>query len=319
MRQHLLKTDTLTQQVLEAGSGPLVVFCHGFPELSYSWRHQIEALAAAGYRAVAPDMRGYGGTDRPAEVADYSILQLVGDMVDLVRACSETQAVIVGHDWGAPVAWHAALLRPDVFRGVVGLSVPFQARRPERSPLDTWRMITKAKNLGDFYIVRFQERGVEAEFEADVDRALRRGFWAYDGATPDHLRSTGFHPRTESFLSSISEPTGLPRWMTEDELAVYVKAFEASGFAGPLNWYRNLDRNWALTAFAQGKRIDVPALYVVGDKDPVRNYTASAAAELATWAPRLVDSVLVEGAGHWIQQERPDEINARLIAFLEGL
>ena len=319
VKQQTVKTDGLAQQILEQGSGPLVLFCHGFPELSWSWRRQLPALAAAGYRAVAPDMRGYGGTDKPNNVADYGILNIVGDMVDLVRALGETEAVIVGHDWGAPIAWHAALLRPDIFRAVVGLSVPFQARRPARPPLATWRAVTQAKELGQFYMVAFQEPGIETGFEKDVDRALRRGFWAYDGGTPDDLRSTGFHPQGVSFVDSISEPHGLPAWLSEDELETYVAAFEASGFCGPLNWYRNIDRNWADLAFAQDKRVEVPALYVVGDKDPVRNYTAAGAAELARWAPKLKDSVVVEGAGHWIQQERPDEINRRIVDFLKGL
>ncbi|HWE47888.1 MAG TPA: alpha/beta hydrolase [Caulobacteraceae bacterium] len=319
MRQHLIKTDGLTQQVLEAGEGPLVIFCHGFPELSWSWRRQLPAVAQAGYRAVAPDMRGYGGTDKPTDVAAYGILNIVGDMVDLVRALGETQAVIVGHDWGAPIAWHAALLRPDIFRAVAGLSVPFQARRPGRTPVATWRAVSQAKGLGEFYMVAFQEPGIEAGFEKDVERSLRRGFWAYDGATPDALRSTGFHPAGVSFVDSISEPTGLPAWLSEAELATYVAAFEVSGFGGPLNWYRNLDRNWSDLAFAQDKKIEVPALYVVGDKDPVRNYTAAGAAELSQWAPKLTESVVIERAGHWIQQERPDEINRRLIAFLNAL
>ena len=319
MQPRTVKTDGLTQQVLEAGQGPLVIFCHGFPELSWSWRRQLPALAEAGYRAVAPDMRGYGGTDKPADVEAYGILNIVGDMVDLVRALGETDAVIVGHDWGAPIAWHAALLRPDIFRAVVGLSVPFQARRAGRSPLATWRAVTEAKGLGQFYMVAFQEPGIEAGFEKDVERALRRGFWAYDGATPDDLRSTGFHPKGMSFVDSISEPQGLPAWLSEAELKTYVTAFEASGFGGPLNWYRNLDRNWSDLAFAQDKRVEVPALYVVGDRDPVRHYTATGAAELRRWAPKLKDSVMVEGAGHWIQQERPDEINRRLVDFLKAL
>jgi pimeloyl-ACP methyl ester carboxylesterase len=318
MDQRKIKTRRLTQQVLEAGSGPLVILCHGFPELSWSWRRQLPALADAGFRAVAPDMRGYGGTDRPEAVEAYSILDLVGDMVDLVAALGETSAVIVGHDWGAPVAWTAAQLRPDVFRGVVGLSVPFQARRPDRPPLETWRAVAEAKGLGEFYMVHFQTPGVEAAFEADVDRALRRGFWAYDGSTPDALRSTGFHPKGVGFLESVSEPQGLPPWLSEAELSIYVTAFEASGFTGPLNWYRNIDRNWALTAFAQDRKVEVPALYVVGDRDPVRNYTAGGAAELARWVPKLAGSVLLEGAGHWIQQERPDEINRLLVGFLTG-
>lgn len=318
MKQHLVKTDGLSQQVLEQGSGPLVILCHGFPELSWSWRRQLPALADAGFHAVAPDMRGYGGTDKPKAVEAYGLLNMVGDMVDLVRALGETEAVIVGHDWGAPIAWHAALLRPDVFRAVAGLSVPFQMRRANGPPVPMLRALGDARGV-EFYMVGFQEPGVEAGFEKDVERALRLGFWSYDGATPDALRSTGFYAKGSSFVDSISEPTGLPPWMSEDELKTYVTAFEASGFGGPLNWYRNLNRNWSDLAFAQDRKIEVPALYIVGDKDPVRNYTAGGAAELARWAPKLKDSVVVEGAGHWIQQERPDEINRRLVDFLNGL
>ena len=319
MQNRQIETDGLSQHVLEAGEGPLVILCHGFPELSWSWRRQLPAIANAGYRAVAPDMRGYGGTRGPAEVESYTILNLVGDMVDLVRALGERQAVIVGHDWGAPVAWHAALLRPDIFRAVVGLSVPFQGRKTSGEPVARLKALTAAKGLGEFYMVRFQEPGIEAEFEADVERALVRVFWGYDGATPDALRSTGFYPRASSFLDSVSDQAARPPWLSEEELAVYVAAFSRSGFSGPLNWYRNLDRNWRLTGFAQALRIEVPALFVVGEKDPVRNYTAAAAAELPDWAPKLQDSVVVPGAGHWIQQERPDEINRRLIDFLGGL
>jgi pimeloyl-ACP methyl ester carboxylesterase len=319
MRQHTIKTDGLEQQVLEAGSGPLVIFCHGFPELSWSWRRQLPALAQAGFRAVAPDMRGYGGTKGPADGSKYTILELVGDMVDLVRALGETQAVIVGHDWGAPIAWHAALLRPDVFRAVAGLSVPFQARRAAGPPIAAMKAISKAKNLGDFYIVRFQEPGVEAEFEADIDTALRKGFWSYDGATPDAQRSTGFFPADKTFLTSVSEPYRLPPWMSEEEFQTYVRSFKASGFFGPLAWYRNLDRNWELMAQAQDKIIEVPGLFIVGDKDPVRNYAGAAEAELTRWVPKLAAHHVIPGAGHWIQQERPDEINRLLLGFLNGL
>jgi pimeloyl-ACP methyl ester carboxylesterase len=319
MEQRTIKTDGLSQQVLEAGSGPLVILCHGFPELSWSWRHQLKALAEAGYRAVAPDMRGYGGTDKPHAVEAYALLEIVGDMVDLVRALGESEAVIVGHDWGAPVAWHAALLRPDIFRAVAGLSVPFQARNPKRSPVASLQAITEAKGLGEFYMVSIQRPGVEAEFEKDVERSLRRAFWSYDGGTPDHLRSTGFHPKGVNFVDAVSEPERLPAWLSEAELSIYVTAFEASGFRGPVNWYRNLDRNWAVGAFAQNKTIDVPAFFVVGEKDPVRGYTAAGAAELARWAPKLTESVVIDGAGHWLQQERPDQINSLLLKFLSGL
>ena len=156
MQSRLIKTDGLNQQVLEAGEGPLVLLIHGFPELGISWRAQVQALAEAGFHAVAPDMRGYGGTDKPADQEDHTILHLVGDMVDLVRALGEEQAVVVGHDWGSAVAWHCALMRPDVFRAVAGLSVPFQPRRPKGPPTAAMAAISKRAGLGDLYIIRFQ-------------------------------------------------------------------------------------------------------------------------------------------------------------------
>jgi pimeloyl-ACP methyl ester carboxylesterase len=319
MRHHHVQTETLRQHVLEAGEGPLVILCHGFPELSWSWRAQVEALAAAGYRAVAPDMRGYGGTDKPNRVEDYTLLHLVGDMVALVQALGEKQAVVVGHDWGAPVAWNCALMRPDLFRAVAGLSVPFTPRRVGRPPLETWREIVKSKGLGQFYMLDFQRPGAEAEFEADVRANLTRAFWAYDGTTPDALRSTGFYPEGETFLSAVKGPGERPPWMSSEDLDRYVQAFEAGGFRGPVNWYRNMDRNHELTAWVQDRKIEVPALFLVGEKDPVRNYTGFAEAELKRWVPNLVDKQVLPGAGHWVQQERADEVNAALLGFLRGL
>ncbi len=318
MKQHLIKTDGLSQQVLEAGSGPLVILCHGFPELGFSWRHQVEALAAAGCRAVAPDMRGYGGTDKPAETDDYSIFKIVGDMVDLVRALGETRAVVVGHDWGAPIAWHCALLRPDIFHAVAGLSVPFTPRRANRPPIATFKAIAKAMGK-DFYMLRLQAPDAAHEFDADPAEALKRVFWSYDGATPDADRSTGFMEPGGSFLDEVKGAVALPPWMSEMNFATYVEAYAGGGFEGPINWYRNLDRNWALGAFVQDLKITVPALFIVGEKDPVRGYSGSAEAELEQWVPGLRDRLVVPGAGHWIQQERPEAVNAALIGFLKGL
>jgi pimeloyl-ACP methyl ester carboxylesterase len=320
VHERLVETDGLAQSILEVGSGPLVIFCHGFPELGFSWRRQLPVVAKAGFHAVAPDMRGYGKTEKPKALEAYSILELVGDMVALVRALGETQAVIVGHDWGAPVAWHAALLRPDIFRAVASLSVPFAHRSAGRPPIETWRALSEAKSLGDFYMVRFQDPAVAVELDADVEGALRRMLWAYDGSTPDAERSTGFLPKGKAFLDAMPRPDRLPPWLEQAEFAHYVHAFESSGFFGPLAWYRNIDRNFALTAFAREMRIEVPALFVVGEKDPVRLYTAKAASELERWVPKLAkESCVIESAGHWLQQERPNEINELLIAFLNNL
>ena len=318
MDSRLIKTATITQHVWEAGAGPLVVFCHGFPELGWSWRHQLEALAAAGFHAVASDMRGYGGTDAPQGAEAYAMSQLVADMVALVEALGEPQAVVVGHDWGAPVAWHCALLRPDVFRAVAALSVPFNPRRAGRPPIATFRTMARAMGK-DFYMLRFQDPSIEAELEADVDTTLRMAFWSYDGATPDDKRGSGFLDPGVSFLEAMHAPDGLPPWMSEEDLKIYVDAFTAKGFHGPVNWYRNLDRNWEQLAFVQGRKMEVPALFMVGEVDPVRGYSGSGEKELPDWVPDLRGQVVVPGAGHWLQQERPEAVNAALLDFLKGL
>lgn len=319
MQSRHIQTDGLNQHILEAGAGPLVLLIHGFPELGISWRAQVEALAAAGFRAIAPDMRGYGGTDKPEDREAYSILHLVGDMVDLVRALGETQCVVVGHDWGAPVAWHCALTRPDLFRAVFGLSVPFQPRRPKGPPTAAMAAISKRLGLGDLYISRFQADDAHAVFDADPATALRKMFHAYDGATPDDRQSTGFIPEGRSFISTVPDDATLPPWMSEAHFAEYVAAFSAGGFKGPLDWYRCLDANWAATAFLQDARIHVPAGFVVGERDPVRHYAGAHEAGMKDWAPDLRVQAVLPGAGHWIQQERPDEVNRLLLDFLRGL
>ncbi len=319
MHQRHIRTDRLTQQILEAGAGPLVLLIHGFPELSISWRAQVEALAAAGFHAVAPDMRGYGGTDRPADRDNYSILHLVGDLVDLVRALGEDRCVVVGHDWGAAVAWHCALMRPDLFAAVAALSVPFQPRRPKGPPTAAMAAISKRLGLGDLYISRFQADDAHEPFDADCAAALRKMFHAYDGATPPERQSTGFLGEGETLIGSIPDDVPLPPWMNEVHFAEYVAAFAAGGFRAPLDWYRCLDLNWAQTAWLQEARIHVPAAFLVGERDPVRHYAGPHEAAMKDWIPDLRVRRVVPGAGHWIQQERPDEVNAFLLDFLRGL
>ncbi len=319
MQTRIIRTDGLNQQIVEAGEGPLVLLIHGFPELGVSWRAQVQALAAAGYHAVAPDMRGYGGTDRPERREDYSILKLVGDMVDLVRALGEKTCVVVGHDWGAPVAWHCALLRPDIFRAVAGLSVPFQPRIPKGAPTPMMAALAKRAGLGDLYISRFQPDDAHADFDADPATALRKMFWSYDGATPDEGLSTGFLAPGVSLLESIDDDATLPPWLSEAHFAEYVAAFSSGGFRGPIDWYRCIDLNWSLTAFMQGKTIDQPSLFLVGERDPVRCYAGQHETGLSKWLTDLRGQTVLPGAGHWLQQERPEEISAALLAFLKGL
>ena len=321
MQTRRIQTDGLCQQVLEAGpdDGPLVLLIHGFPELGISWRAQLQALGEAGYRAVAPDMRGYGGTDKPVPTEAYSILNLVGDMVDLVRALGRSDCVVVGHDWGAPVAWHCALLRPDIFRAVFGLSVPFQPRRAKGPPTPAMAALSKRLGRGTLYMSQFQAPDAHAIFETDVATALRKGFYAYDGATPDDRQSTGFIADGQDFISEVAGDATLPPWMTADHFAEYVTAFSAGGFDGPMNWYRCLDLNWSLTAFLQGQKIVVPSAFVVGERDPVRHYAGQHEAGLTDCLTDLRSMAVLPGAGHWIQQERPAEVNSGLLAFLGEL
>src|SRR6516225_8455801 len=290
----------------EQGEGPLVVLCHGFPESWYSWRHQLPALSAAGFHAVAVDMRGYGQSDRPEAIGQYTLLHLVGDMVGLLDALGVEQAVIAGHDWGAPVAWHAALLRPDRFRAVIGLSVPY---RP-RSPVVPTSVMPRREDAV-FYQLYFQEPGVaEAELERDVRQTFLKvlgGGSLVGGRLPGD--PVGMVPRDGGYLTNRPTLATLPNWLTEADLDFYVREFERTGFRGGLNWYRNIDRNWELLAPFEGAKVTVPALYMVGDRDPVMAFQGMdrVVANLANNVPQLRGKVILPGCGHWTQQERASE------------
>jgi pimeloyl-ACP methyl ester carboxylesterase len=309
IKHHTVTANGIRLHVAEQGQGPLVLLAHGWPEFWYSWRHQLAALAAAGFRAAAPDMRGYGESEAPADIAAYSILHLVGDLVGLVAALGETRAIIVGHDWGANVAWTAAMLRPDLFRAVAAMSVPFRPRGP-RPPLEMLRQA----GLDSFYWFYFQKPGVaEAEFERDLPATFRRLVAGVGGSL---MVAPG-----GGFLDKFGEPERLPDWLSADDLAVYCESFRRTGFAPGLNWYRNLDRNWELLAPWQGASVRQPALFIAGTNDGVIRGPAGekALAQLSDTVPGLRRKLLIDGAGHWIQRERPAEVNAALLAFLRDL
>jgi len=316
-----VETNGIRMHVAEQGAGPLVLLCHGFPESWYSWRHQMAALADAGFHAVAPDMRGYGQTDRPAEIDQYTLLHLVGDMVGLVAALGERTAVIAGHDWGAPVAWHSALLRPDVFRGVIGLSVPYRPRGPVRP---TTRMPQTADAL--FYQLYFQTPGVaEAELERDVRLTIQSVLYSGSGDGPHGDREVpggvGMVPRTGGFLSRMRPAPSLPSWLTEADIDFYAGEFARTGFRGGLNWYRNIDRSWELLAPFAGAVVTVPALYVAGDRDLVVAFPGmdQVIARLQSFVPRLRETIMLPGCGHWTQQERAREVSDAMVDFLRSL
>lgn len=310
-----IQTNGINMHIAEAGSGPLVVFCHGWPESWYSWRHQLIGLAEAGFHAVAPDQRGYGQTDKPQELTAYTQLHMVGDIVGLLDALGEQTAIIVGHDWGAPVAWNSALLRPDRFPAVVGMSVPYTPRGDFQPTLG----LKAAFGDNFFYILYFQEPGIaEAELEVDVTVTMRKLLFSASG---DIVR-TGepLAPRpaaTTKFLDGMEDPATLPAWLSQADLDYFAGEFKRSGFRGGLNWYRNMDRNWELMGPWRNAKVTVPALFITGEKDVVRAFAPEAG--IRQNVPNLKDLVIVPGAGHWVQQERPADVNSAIIDFIRGL
>lgn len=310
----MVEVNGIRLHVAEEGEGPLVVLLHGFPESWHSWQHQFGPLAEAGFRVVAPDQRGYGRSDRPDDVDAYSIFHLVGDVVGLIRALGEEKAYVVGHDWGAPVAWHTALLRPDMVLGVAGLSVPppFRGAEPPLVAMDR-------EFGGRFYWNYFNRPGVaDAEFAKDTRTALRKFFYSASGDAPVGAGKQALVDPERGWLATMADPEVLPAWFTEEDLDALTESF-AKGFTGALNWYRNLDRNWELTAPWQDAVVSRPALYIYGDRDPVPAFpgTPELIARLPDLMPDLRRAPLkLEGCGHWTQQERPAEVNAALIDFL---
>ena len=299
--------------IAEAGQGPLVLLLHGFPEFWYSWRHQLTGLAAAGYHPVAPDQRGYGLGGQPGDVGQYTIQHLVGDVVALIGALGCEQAVVAGHDWGAQVAWHTALMRPDLVRGVAGLSIPYRSR-PGLPPLPAMQ---RAFGEG-FYMLYFQQPAVaEAELERDVPATFRRLFAGTSGAADIGLPVVG----DGGFLGLLPEAAARPDWLSEQDLAAYAAQFAQTGFTGGLNWYRNLAANWELTGAYLRAPIRVPALYLAGSHDfVVRGVDRERLdMELHRALPELRRSVVLRDCGHWTQQERPEEVTAALVEFVDSL
>jgi len=310
-------TNSIHLRVALAGQGPLVVLVHGWPESWYSWRHQIPALAEAGYRVAAPDVRGYGGSDKPEAIEAYAIKEMCADIAGLVTALGETQAILVGHDWGAPIVWNTALFHPEKVRAVVGLSVPHTGRGPAPR-IELFRNIYKDRF---FYQLYFQEPGVaEAELEADVRTSLRKiYYWASGEAIAAGIRL--YKPADAKLLDDLPDPEPFPAWLTPADLDYYVGEFQQSGFRGPLNRYRTSKLDFEHQAAVADKCVAQPAAFIAGSLEPVLHYLPGVDL-IETMRTRVADLRLVrliEGVGHWVQQERPEEVNAALTTFLRGL
>jgi len=313
-----VETNGIRMHIAENGKGVLVILCHGFPELWYTWRHQLVALGEAGFHGVAPDQRGYGQTDRPEPMEAYHILNLVGDMVGLVKALGEEKAFIVGHDWGANVAWHCALLRPDLFRAVVALSVPFLPRL--RGKIPPTEIMKKMSGEKVFYQVYFQEPGrAEADMEANVRKTMRMTLYSLSGNAPPEKRWHFMLNKSEKAPGTSSMPEALPSWLMEKDVDYFVSEFQRTGFRGGLNWYRNIDRNWELTSFLEGTKIYLPALFVAGEVDPVIKMYQKAFDNLEKNVLQLKGKILISGVGHWVNQENPVGINKLILEFLKSL
>ncbi len=324
--QRIVESNGIRLNIAEQGEGPPVILCHGFPESWYSWRHQLAALAAAGFHAVAPDMRGHGKSDRPEAIDQYSILHLIGDLVGLLDALAAPTAVIVGHDWGANIAWQAARLRPDRFRAVASLSVPLRPRGPAR-PTSIMPQTADAQ----FHQLYFQQPGLaEAEMERDPRITVLSSLYGASGGGAAAFRAAvargettgtpGMMPHNGSWLREPKLPPVLSAWLTEADIDFYADEFRRGGFRGPLNYYRNLDRNWELMAAFTRAAIKVPALFIAGDHDMVmaaRPGIEQNIVNLRQYVTTLRDVRILPVCGHWTQQERLHPWSAKLIVFTD--
>ena len=315
-----LQLDDVRLRAAVRGKGPLVVMVHGFPESWFSWRHQLAPVAEAGFTACAIDVRGYGGSDKPSAIADYSMERMIGDVVGVIETLSPDKcAILVGHDWGAPIVWNSALIRPDRVRAVCGLSVPYlgQATRPFTETFD--EIFTKRGRF--FYQAYFQKVGEpEAEAEANPRDFLRKFYYALSGDAPDGTWPTN-KTSQQRLLDGLVDPDPFPAWLTPQELDYYVGEFERSGFHGPISRYRNHERDFGYLHAYSTRKIEQPALFIGGSRDLAFNMLGRGD-PIATMRQHVTDlrgADVLEGCGHWTQQERPAEVNARLIPWLKSL
>jgi pimeloyl-ACP methyl ester carboxylesterase len=311
-----IEVNDITMRIAEAGDdGPLVLLAHGWPESWYSWRHQLKYLSELGYRVVAPDMRGYGGTDAPIAVDDYNIENIAADMVGILDRLGEERAVMVGHDWGAIVAWQTVQFYPNRFDGLIAMSVPF-AGRQERSPMVEWR-----ETFGDnfYYILYHNEPNGVAEREYDSNpRELLSRLYLSPRSPRESPAITDPRASAGGWIGRLGAPKSLPSWLSAFDLNYFVGEFERAGFRGGVNYYRNFHRNWELTESLKNAHIGIPTLFIAGERDVVIG--GASEARLQGAMSRVVNDlrgvILVPEVGHWVQQEAPDVVNQAMSDFL---
>jgi len=315
-----IESNGITLCAAVEGDGPLVIMVHGWPELWYSWRHQIKPVAAAGFKVCAIDVRGYGGSSKPHPIEAYDMQSIMADLLGIIDHFGERQAILIGHDWGAPICWNTAALHPERVAAVAGLSVPYRPRAPVPI-IALWQ-----KLYGDqgkfFYQLYFQKEGVvETELEADIRTSLRKIYYSISGDVPSLGPAWLDRPAGGSLLDAMIDPERFPAWMTPADLDYFVQNFAAGGLRGPINRYRNQVRDFEALPEMGVKPVEQPSAFIGGSKDVVRFFVPGRDSydSVGEMCPDLRVNRIIEGAGHWVQQEAPEEVNAALLEFLGTL
>jgi pimeloyl-ACP methyl ester carboxylesterase len=314
---HNANINGLDYHYVTCGSGPAVLFCHGFPDLWRTWRHQMQAVAEAGFMAIAPDLRGFGDTEGPSDPFAYTVVDVVGDLVALLDHIGIATATIIGHDWGANISWAAPLIRPDRFTAVLSLSVPYSPRPPLSLP-----KALQASGQTNAYMLYFLKQGpADAELDANPKAFLRNLFYANSGSLPEGEKPNMVTSAAGTIIDALQAPPAELPWFDEEELEIYAQAYAKRGFTSALNTYRSLDRGWQLMAAWADRVLEVPAGYIYGDRDIVISFPGRAKViEMFTeLAPKGRPPVRLPGVGHFLQLERPHDVSAAIIDFLREL
>jgi pimeloyl-ACP methyl ester carboxylesterase len=309
-----IETNGVRLRVVVEGSGPLLILLHGWPQCWYLWRHQIDPLVAAGYQVAVPDQRGYGGSDAPAAVEDYDIVHLCADVVGVADALGHRRFRLLGHDWGAIVAWHTALLHPERVEAIACLSVPY-------TRWDTAAMTEQAAHGEDFfYSVYFQRPGTaEAELDLDLERSLRQIYFSASARAPQGLWFTP-RPSSQGLLEGLGDFDTLPDWLTREDLDYYVAQYRRNGFRGPINFYRNIRRNELITPQLENAKVTQPAYFMIGRQDVALLFFEGGWVDaMDDFVADLRGKVYVDGAGHWLPVEQPEAVIQGVVGFFGSL